>query len=158
MTSDQSQIINYLVRMVIPMRREFQRDIDVAQIQCDPAYARDVLAQASTSQDPRLRDHAAYVSARLSFGPRSTSGTQSSDFAPTHAAELVEIDATLPVAGTAPMTFDDMLQPTAANPTAVKPVAAAAAEPVAAPPAESAPLEADALRQRIMQKYTSGLR
>lgn len=67
--SDDSQLMNYLVRMVVPMRREFGRSLDVAQFLHDFAYAREVIDQALGSQDARLREYAAYVQQRY-HGPR----------------------------------------------------------------------------------------
>jgi hypothetical protein len=60
-----SQIVNYVVRMVVPMRREFGRQIDVQQFLHDGEYARSVLDEALTSKDARLLEYASYVSQRL---------------------------------------------------------------------------------------------
>jgi hypothetical protein len=59
--STDSQIMNYLVRMVVPMRREFGRSLDVQHFLHDGAYAREVLEHAHASRDQRLREYAAYV-------------------------------------------------------------------------------------------------
>ena len=66
MESDEkdSQLMNYLVRMVVPMRREFGRSLNVGQFLHDFSYAREVLAEALRSQDPRLVDYARYVERR----------------------------------------------------------------------------------------------
>lgn len=66
---DESQLINYLVRMVVPLRREFGRQLDVGQFLRERAYARSILDEALGSQDPRLLDYARYVE-RLLHGPR----------------------------------------------------------------------------------------
>lgn len=60
-----SQIMNYVVRMVVPLRREFGRQLDVTQFLHDRRYAREVLAEALASQDPRLRAYAEYVQGRM---------------------------------------------------------------------------------------------
>ncbi|MGM9490267.1 hypothetical protein [Ideonella sp. YS5] len=60
-----SQIMNYVVRMVVPMRREFGCQLDVQLFLGDAAYRRGMLDQARKSQDPRLRDYASYVESRL---------------------------------------------------------------------------------------------
>jgi hypothetical protein len=60
-----SQIVNYVVRMVVPMRREFGRQIDVQQFLRDSEYARSVLDEALTSKDARLLEYASYISQRL---------------------------------------------------------------------------------------------
>ncbi len=64
-----SQLMNYLVRMVVPMRREFGRHLNVGQFLHDFSYAREVLDEALKSQDPRLVEYARYVEKRL-HGPR----------------------------------------------------------------------------------------
>lgn len=64
-----SQIMNYVVRMIVPMRREFGRNLDVKQFLHDVAYAREVIEQALSSQDARLREYANYVQQRY-HGPR----------------------------------------------------------------------------------------
>jgi len=61
MSSNDSQIMNYLVRMVVPMRREFGRKLDVAQFLHDFSYATEVLEEARSSQDARLREYANHV-------------------------------------------------------------------------------------------------
>ncbi len=60
-----SQIMNYVVRMVVPLRREFGRQLDVTQFLRDRRYAREVLDEALASQDPRLRAYAEYVQGRM---------------------------------------------------------------------------------------------
>jgi hypothetical protein len=67
--ADDSQLMNYLVRMIVPMRREFGRSLDVTQFLHDFAYAKEVINQALGSQDQRLRDYAQYVAQRY-HGPR----------------------------------------------------------------------------------------
>jgi hypothetical protein len=57
---------NTLVRMVIPMRREFGCALDVQQMRSDRAYAEGIVEQALTSQVQSLRDHARLVRAHLS--------------------------------------------------------------------------------------------
>lgn len=59
--SSQSLVLEMLVRMVVPMRREFGRVIDVQTFLHDQDYARDVLAQAASSQVERLRTYAEIV-------------------------------------------------------------------------------------------------
>ena len=64
-----SDLMNYAVRMVIPMRREFARQMDVSQFMHDAAYAREIIDQARTSTDSRLRGYAALLAARMSGTP-----------------------------------------------------------------------------------------
>jgi hypothetical protein len=65
MSDVDSQIMNYAVRMVVPMRREFGCQLDVRLFLGDAGYRRTMLDQAGQSQDPRLRDYASYVESRL---------------------------------------------------------------------------------------------
>ena len=65
-----SDMMNYAVRMVVPMRREFGRTLDVPHFLHDFAYAKEVLDQAKTSRDPRLREYAGYLETKM-FGPRN---------------------------------------------------------------------------------------
>ena len=67
-----SELMNYLVRMVVPMRREFGRSLDVRHFLHDLEYARDVIQQALTSQDARLLQYAKYVDEHH-LGPRNAS-------------------------------------------------------------------------------------
>jgi hypothetical protein len=64
MSADDSEMMNYLVRMVVPMRREFGHKLDVGQFMHDFKYAAEVLEQARSSQDPRLREYGVYVEKR----------------------------------------------------------------------------------------------
>ena len=113
-----SELMNYLVRMVVPMRREFGRQLDVRHFLHDLEYAREVIQQALTSQDARLLQYAKYVE-QHHLGPRNASNAQRSPraehAAPPAPAESVEV-------------------PLSANPTA------------------------EELRERVLRKYTSGLR
>ena len=54
-------VLNFVVRMVVPMRREFGRSLDVQRFLHEPEYAAAVLEQALASRDQRLRDYAEYV-------------------------------------------------------------------------------------------------
>lgn len=63
--SPDSSVLNFVIRMVVPMRREFGRSLDVQLFLRDTEYARLVLEQALASRDQRLRDYADYVSRHL---------------------------------------------------------------------------------------------
>ena len=69
MSSDDSKLVNYLVRMVVPLRREFGEHLNVQHFLHDLDYAQDVLQKALSSQDNRLREYAQYVS-KMRLGPR----------------------------------------------------------------------------------------
>jgi hypothetical protein len=112
-------LMNYLVRMVVPMRREFGRQLDVQHFLHDLEYAREVIQQALTTQDARLLQYATYMQEHH-LRPRDASHPASSApaenaAAPTAASETVEV-------------------PLSASPTAAE------------------------MRERVLRKYTSGLR
>jgi len=115
-----SELMNYLVRMVVPMRREFGRSLDVRHFLHDLEYARDVIQQALTSQDARLLQYAKYVDEHH-LGPRNASNA-----APVPTADKA---ADKPAA-----TVEKIEVPLSANPTA------------------------EEMRERVLRKYTSGLR
>jgi hypothetical protein len=68
----ETDMLNYAVRMVIPLRREFGRSLDVPHFMHDFAYAREIIDQAKASQDARLREYARYFETKL-LGPRDGS-------------------------------------------------------------------------------------
>lgn len=69
---DDSDLMAYAVRMVIPMKREFGRSLNVHQFLHDLPYATEVIQEALNSKDERLRSYAAYAQTKI-FGPRSGS-------------------------------------------------------------------------------------
>lgn len=81
-----SQLMNIVVRMVVPMRREFGRSLDVQQFLRDRAYAEEVLATALSSQDPRLLEYARYAQSRL-LGARATAPASRPGVAPAPAPD-----------------------------------------------------------------------
>lgn len=123
-------VMNFLIRMVVPMRREFGRSLDVQQFMRDQGYAQTVLDEALGSRDERLREYAQRVQQHL-FGPRA---------------------ATSP----APEALKSQ-QATPAPAATSAPVVAAAAAPAAAPATEGEAYEAE-LRAKMLRRYTSGLR
>ena len=58
-------VIDLVVRMVVPMRREFGLSLDVQQFMRDAGYATEVLAKALNSHVPRLREYADQVRREL---------------------------------------------------------------------------------------------
>jgi hypothetical protein len=91
--SADSQLMTYLVRMVVPMRREFGVALDVHQFVHDRAYATEVINRARGSVDARLRDYAEFIEKRLLLGPRAASapaepGARPAPLAPTAPAPL----------------------------------------------------------------------
>ena len=69
MNPPDSDLMTYAVRMVIPMKREFGRTLNVHQFLHDLPYATEVIEEALKSNDERLRSYAAYAQTKI-FGPR----------------------------------------------------------------------------------------
>lgn len=138
MSDTNGQIINYAVRMVVPLRREFGYSLDVSLFLANPAYQRSVLAKASESQDPRLREYAAYLE-RCLQGARGHAQPASVAPKPAQAA--------------------DEAPPAVGRPSGF--VATVPGDPTAGPAkavdGEKTLNEAE-LRQRWRDKYTKGLR
>lgn len=122
-TPDEQEVLNTVVRMVVPMRREFGRQLDVRHFLHDLEYAQEVIQQALTSQDPRLQHYASYLAAHH-LGPRNATQPPK---APMPDAPLTQPLAAERLNATAPA-------PERSNPTA------------------------EELRQRVLKKYTAGLR
>ena len=95
-------LLSFVVRMVIPMRREFGRSLDVQQFMRDGGYARIILDQALTSRDQRLRDYAEYVNKHMlgarSPPPASAAPPITELQAPAQAVEAPTLDARAPTA------------------------------------------------------------
>ena len=64
------QLMNYLVRMVVPLRREFGRNLNVGQFLHDFSYAREVLDEAVAARRnvPIAQQKAAKVAAMRVHG------------------------------------------------------------------------------------------
>jgi hypothetical protein len=125
--SPEGAVLNFVIRMVVPMRREFGRLLDVQRFMRDADYARIVLDEALESRDQRLRDYAEYVLRHLG-------GAREVD--PPSAPPVVAAQATLPDTVSAPV----------------------APERPAPPARGSADLTEAELRDRMLKKYTGGLR
>lgn len=104
-TPDEQEVLNTVVRMVVPMRREFGRQLDVRHFLHDLEYAHEVIQQALTSQDPRLQHYASYLAAHH-LGPRNATQTPK--------APKPDTPLTQPIAAERPATTT----PERSNPTA----------------------------------------
>jgi hypothetical protein len=109
-----SALMNWAIRMVVPMKREFGLALDVQQFLRDRPYAQSLIDVALGSRDPRLVEYAQHVQ-------RHFSGARMAD------------------------------------PPKVDPTAAAPQAQAATPAPGGEPTEAE-LRQRMLKKYTGGLR
>lgn len=137
MSSDGGNLMNHLLRMVVPMRREFDISLNVQQFLHDQVYAQDVLEKASRSQDPKLRERAEYIS-KLKHGPRI--GVAQPEVGQTPQAPAAT--------GNSSMGLGRGEKP---SPESVGRATGASG------PAQGLSPE-DAMRQAIMKKYTDGLR
>lgn len=113
-----SDLLTQAIRMVTPLRREFGRSLDVPHFLHDFAYAKEVVAQASTSENERLRDYANYFNTHL-IGARLASAS--------------------------------------ASPAAAAPPPSPAATATASERQDGLSVEEE-LRQRMLKKYSSGVR
>jgi hypothetical protein len=146
MSSDDSKIVNYLVRMVVPLRREFGQNLDVQHFLHDLDYAQEVLKKALSSRDPRLREQAEYVS-KLKFGPRVGQATSTVTTPSPSVAKAPAAPGQIP----AGMVERRRIRRDVPNSqfADTKPAAAAPDTPLSAE---------EEMKARIMKKYTSGLR
>lgn len=137
MSSGGDNIMNHLLRMVVPMRREFDLALNVQQFLHDQVYAQDVLEKASRSQDPRLRERAEYIS-KLKHGPRV-------GVAQPGVGKALDAPAAAGKSPMGPGHGERLIQEPVDRVTG-------AAESTGGLSPE------DAMRQAIMKKYTDGLR
>jgi hypothetical protein len=128
MSDDQSKVMNTLLRMIVPIRREFGVSLDVKHFLHDLDYRSEIIAKALASQDTRLREYAHYVQ-QLLGSPRTAAEPPAP---PTRVgaeeARSSIIESVLPASTQGPSTL---------------------AEPKS---------REDELREQIMRKYTTGLR
>lgn len=61
--------MNVTVRMVIPLRREFGRMLDVSHFMHDDVYARGMIDLAKSSSDARLRGYATFLNSHSGLVP-----------------------------------------------------------------------------------------
>jgi hypothetical protein len=128
MATTDGDIMNTLVRMVVPMRREFGYKLDVAMFTSDSNYAEQTLQLARSSQDPRLQDYAKFIDKRQ--------GGASAGASSSHSASQPK-----------PKSARENHNRTAEGKPASNPKAESATSP-----------EEQAMRAKMMKKYTSGLR
>ncbi|MFM2448723.1 MAG: hypothetical protein RIS44_1173 [Pseudomonadota bacterium] len=85
--TEEALVFNTAVRMVIPMRREFNNALDVSKFMREAAYAKEVLNVALTSSTPRLRECAEFLERHFSGASKPT---KSHDQETPRAARLLE--------------------------------------------------------------------
>jgi hypothetical protein len=84
-----SDVFELALRLVVPLRHEFGKNVNVEALLHDSSYARQVISLALTSHDERLLAHAASLE-RAIFGPRTGPGA-----APARAAAAASDSQTL---------------------------------------------------------------
>jgi hypothetical protein len=99
--SHHGDLLNHVVRMVTPMRREFGFALDVANVLRNVSYAREVIERAKTSQDARLREYADYLELKI-FGPRNGPATR------VHKAGCPAVEPPEPAAKSSPELESEM--------------------------------------------------
>jgi hypothetical protein len=104
--SGDSDILNHVMRMVIPMRREHNRSLEVRQFMHDVAYAKEIIDQALASKDVRLQEYGAYLSNKM-FGPRNNALPQSLPSSQSTAASPAAAPAVTPAASLAPTPAEE---------------------------------------------------
>lgn len=93
-TFRQSDFITHALKMVVPMRREFGRNVNVQTMLSDRQYAHEVFEMALSSSNAQLREQAAYLQ-RLLGGPRQVAAAPSAvpSVSPAVAAQAPEASA-----------------------------------------------------------------
>ncbi len=150
MSTTDPALLNYVIRMVVPLKREFGESLDVQQFMRDTGYSQRILEQARSSQDQRLRDYAEYIGRHV-HGARTTSAAPAAPATPQGGASSTQ-QAKAPQ-GEAMARMPPNRAPSA--PPA--PTSAPRSAPAAAPAVGGEP-SAEELRARMLKKYTSGLR
>lgn len=139
MQDDRSRVMDTLLRMIVPFRREFQRHLDVQYFLHDFTYRQDIIQQALNSRDARLRDYAVYLQ-KVTSGPRVAGARELAPGAP----------ASPPAAaGGSAQSHGAFIETLTPQPPGA---------PAPAPGEEPAKSAEEQLRDQIMRKYTSGLR
>ena len=87
--SQHAQVLDAVVRMVVPMRREFGCSVDVQAFMRDASYAQQVLGQALTSQVQRLRQYAEFAQRHLQPA-QAAAASRAAPAAPASMAQRVQ--------------------------------------------------------------------
>lgn len=68
MSQFSSDVFARVMRLVVPIRREFGKNIDVQDFLYNATYAKEILDMASSSQNEKLKENIEYLG-RMVFGP-----------------------------------------------------------------------------------------
>lgn len=98
-----SELITLVMRMVVPLRHEFGKAINVERVLDDKAYALSVIELAHTSNSEQLRRYGEYLAAMI-MGPRATAA-----FPPATAAAPQAVPAAMPAAEAPDPEFELLL-------------------------------------------------
>lgn len=77
--------------LVVPMRHEFKRNVDVALLLKDVDYARTILDMAARSSNEQVRERAKYLD-RMILGPRAAARAPEGPAAPATPAVSKDVD------------------------------------------------------------------
>lgn len=148
MEDESTRVMDTLLRMIVPFRREFRRMLDVKHFLHDFEYRQEIIAQALQSREPRLRESALYLQ-RVLAGPRVAT-----DAVPQGGAAAARgggHPSTVPAGLGPPETpFLEHLEASAAP--------ASKQGDGVGDDAEAAQSAEERLRAQILRKYTGGLR
>lgn len=137
-----ARVMDTLLRMIVPFRREFGRMLDVKYFLHDLEYRQDIVGQALQAKDTRLREYAAYLG-QTTIGPRLTGNPGPA------AGAGHEQDARRSGPDTEPPLVERLTPSSAAAPVS---------SAVPGPTDASSKSAEELMRDRIMRKYTDGLR
>lgn len=73
-----SELLNVLVRLMTPFRRNFQQSLDVDRFLADGSYANDIVELLSIADDPRILGAAQFLRGRLSGNLRAPASSGAS--------------------------------------------------------------------------------
>lgn len=69
-----SDFITHALRLVVPMRREFGRSVNVQAMLDEPGYTRDVITLAMSSTNPQVRAEAVFLQGLVAESTRARAG------------------------------------------------------------------------------------
>ena len=65
MPATDAELLNALIRLMTPFRRQFQQSLDVNRFLVDGTYAKDIVDRLLSADDPRLLGAAEFLRGRL---------------------------------------------------------------------------------------------
>lgn len=65
MPATDAELLNALIRLMTPFRRQFQQSLDINRFLVDGTYAKDIMDRLLSSDDPRILGAAEFLRGRL---------------------------------------------------------------------------------------------